>query len=614
MSLSFQPVNPVLVRDPRMILDNQRDYAILKAGSQTTWKQWNTTSISTTSMNFSCPPPSGSVVVDRKIYLFMPVRLTYTGIPPNGATLLNVSRDAPRAFPIASSLDTIQASINNQTISFNCADVIQALMHYNNDRDLKLGDYSMTPTMLDQSQSYSQLFGFVRNPLATFGDSVEDSVEQRGGFPFTIVQNPVSNGVNPVTCIIDVAFCEPIYMSPFYFGKSNSSGFFNVNSMDFTFNFVQNAANRMWSHDPNLNGVNNNLITASTFQIGGQNIAGPPFTPMIGGGSPLLLIQYITPQETQILSPQMAITYPYFDIQRFVTDSNNAVAPGVSQQYTSNNIQISSIPRRVYLYLRERNQDLYSSPSNTDTYFQIQNVTAQFLNKSGLLSSATVMDLYKMSKKNHCNMSWTQWSGGPVQVPGQFNIGATQMGTIGSVLCIEFATDIGLDSLDAPGKLLQSTLQITVTAKNISNRNIVPSLYVVPILEGTFTIQGLGASSTNIGVISSKDILDCQSKPWVNYADIEHVNGGDFWSGLKDFGKKIHDFVKSNRVISRVLASPLGTLGDIALGTVTGVPGLPVSKGLAALAHSQGYGMDHNGGLLIGGKRMSKAQLQRRLR
>lgn len=61
MSLSFQPVNPVLVRDPRTIIENQRDYAILKCGSQTTWKAWTSTSISTTSINFSTPPPSGKL-------------------------------------------------------------------------------------------------------------------------------------------------------------------------------------------------------------------------------------------------------------------------------------------------------------------------------------------------------------------------------------------------------------------------------------------------------------------------------------------------------------------------------------------------------------------------
>jgi hypothetical protein len=169
-----------------------------------------------------------------------------------------------------------------------------------------------------------------------------------------------------------------------------------------------------------------------------------------------------------------------------------------------------------------------------------------------------------------------------------------------------------LDSLESPGKLAQCTLQVTVTAKNMSSRTITPSLYIVPILEGTFTIQGLGSASTNIGVITSKDILDCQSKPWVNYNDVQHVNGGDFFSGLWDFGKKINDFLKRNKVISSVLKSPLGSMADVALSGLAGVP-IPASRPLAAIAEHYGYG-EGEGGVLIGGRRVSKRHLQKRLR
>lgn len=598
MSLSFDKVTPVLVRDPITILENKREYAVLKSGSQTSWKQWTSTSVSTTSINYSCPPPSGSVIVSRKVKHYIPMRLSFTGIPPNGLTLLNANRDAPRAFPLASSYETIQASINNQSVSFNCADVIQALMRFNVDEDLKEGDYSATPTFQDQSQQYADLYGAMRSPLQNYGDSVDESVMARGGFPFTIVQNPVSGGVNPVTAVVDVAFCENVYMSPFHFGKNESSGFFNVNTMDFTFNFVSNIANRVWSHMPTINGVAN-TITSSTCVFGGQN--GGPTTIFSGGQVPCLFIKYITPQETQILSPQQVLTYPYFDIQRYTT-TIGAVISGASAAYSSNNIQLSSIPRRIYIYLRAQNQDLYASPSLTDTYFQIQNVSIQFMNKNGLLSSCNMEQLYDMSKKNHCNMSWTQWSGGPVYKPADWT---ATLGTVGSILCIEFACDIGLDSLDAPGKLSQCMFQATVTAKNISDHTINTVLMIVPVLEGTFTIMGLGQASRNIGVLTSLDIAEAQASPWVDYNDIQHVNGGDFFSGLYNFGKNVHDFVKGHRIISKGLLSPLGTVLDV-------VTGLPISKPLGYVSKYMGYG-EGQGGVLVGGQGVSKKELRRRL-
>ena len=103
MSLSFQKLNTVLVRDPRTIVDNMRDYAILKSGSQTTWKQYTTTSVSTSSIQFSCPPPSGGIFVDRKQYFYLPIRLTMGGTSTaTGQTLLNANQDAPRSYPISS--------------------------------------------------------------------------------------------------------------------------------------------------------------------------------------------------------------------------------------------------------------------------------------------------------------------------------------------------------------------------------------------------------------------------------------------------------------------------------------------------------------------------------
>ena len=55
MSLSYERLQCVEVRDPRTILENKREYAILRAGSQTTFKTFTTTSISQSSIQFSCP-------------------------------------------------------------------------------------------------------------------------------------------------------------------------------------------------------------------------------------------------------------------------------------------------------------------------------------------------------------------------------------------------------------------------------------------------------------------------------------------------------------------------------------------------------------------------------
>lgn len=574
MSLSYQKLKPVLVRDPRTILTNEREYAVLRAGSQTTMKQFTTTSISNSSIQFSCPPPSGGIIVDRKIYLYLPVRLTFSGLAPIGSPLINMDQDSPRAWPLMGSIDTFQVTINNQSVSINIADIVHSLMHFNTDRDLTESDYSMTPNMLDQSQQYSSLFGAIRSPLASYGDSNDQSVMARGAFPFTIVSNPLSTSPTiPITAVVDMSLCEPLLLSPMYFGKDNGCGFFNVNTMDFNITFLGNAGFRMWSHDATSVGIPT-TISSITTQFNG--FSGPAFSyPDV---VPFMLFTYITPNETQIIPYNMPITYPYFDVQRFPTDTLSAAAVGVPKIYSSNNIQLNSIPRRMYIYLRRRNQDLFNTSAFTDTFLSIENISIQFQNKNGLLSSANKRQLYEMSLKNHCNMNWTQWSGGPVYNPNL----TSQYGTIGSIVAIEFASDIGLDSIEAPGKLGQYMLQVQVTATNISNdASLTPTLYIVVVSEGSFTIEGLGKASTNIGVITSQDILDAQSNPFVNYNDIQCVNGGNFLSGLKNFGreilsgaKNVNNFLREHKPIS----------------TISGLIPHPAAQSISQISRSLGYG------------------------
>lgn len=130
----------------------------------------------------------------------------------------------------------------------------------------------------------------------------------------------------------------------------------------------------------------------------------------------------------------------------------------------------------------------------------------------------------------------------------------------------------------------QFTLYVTCEYQNISNRDINPVLYLVPVLEGSFTVPCLGRALINIGVITSQDILDAHSKPWISYEDVESVNGGNWWSGVKNVLSKIHDFIKRHGLVSKGLE----------------MVHHPHAKKASAVAKALGYG-EGDGGVLIGG-------------
>jgi len=596
MSLNYpEKLNTVAVYDPRTIITNQRDYAILKGGQSVNFKQYTTTSISNSSLSFSCPPPSGSIIVDRKVKLLVPIRLTLTGPGVTGQALLQPGRDGPRAFGLMKSLQTVIITINNQTVSMNMADIISALLHYNTREEVKMQDYSTTPTTQDQYQEYSSGFGTSRNSLGLYGDAQDQSMTGNAGFPsFNIISNAPGSGV----AVVDIMFCENLFISPFIWGKHQAGGFYNVTTMDFTFNFLSGAnGNRFWSHDASSPG---GTITGTSFTIGGLN-GGPTSFSSTTGNSPVMLFEYITPNQQQIVGPMTSIPYPLFDVQEYQTNGPTFGAYGSGtdiQQIPSNNIQLSSIPRRIYVYVRQQNQDFYSSCSNTDTFFQIQSVNVQFQNQSGLLNSANMIQLYDMSVKNHCQDSWAQWSGGPVISPAPWGItgptGPVYQGTVGSVLCLEFGTDIALqDVLDAPGKLSASTLQIFVNCRNMAQSSITATLFIVTVSEGVFEVESLNRATQSIGVITSKDILDAVGKPGVDYQDAQDINGGDFFSGLKNFGQKIHDFIKQHKLVSRGLSAVGRVIPEARLATAP----------LGLLAQKYGYGEGEGEGVLVGGRR-----------
>ncbi len=651
MSLSYQRLKPVEVRDPRTILTNEREYAVLKSGSRTSFKTFTTSSVSQSSVQFSCPPPAGNIIVDRKITMTMPIRLTMTGhyngaLNSNlGIALLNPDTDAPRSFPLNSGIDTLKITINNQAVSIQISDMIHALMNFNTGDDVQMLDYSTTASATDQAQEYYMTHGSTRSPLGLYTSSDDKTIMGRGGFPFTIVSQTVTTALtNTLTSVVDFVVTEPFFLSPLYFGRHNASGFINVTSFDVNVTFLNQAGNRMWSHDCNSpwggpppvvsEGTTIDSIVA-TF----NNFTAPPFS-YSSQTQPLMNFTYITPQENQYIPYNLPITYPYFDVQRYVTDNNNPVIPGGIWNFNSNNIQLNSIPRRMYVYIRERNNDLLMNANASDAYFQINTpFNLQFQNDSGLMASASLYQLYQLAVDNNCKLSWEQWSGygmyGTTPIPGSMSTvlpnytlpnpwGNGYLGShapppdgalnvpgfvgVGTILCFEFATQIGLPSNLAPGSLGQFTLQINGTATNVNpSRNISPSLYIIVVSEGSFTIEGLGKCSTNIGVITQEDILTAKQSPWVSYHDIEDINGGNFLSGLKNFGREIlsiakpvNQFLRDNKVISTIASQ---------------IPH-PLAQAVGSVASKYGYGGCNNNmgsGVMTGGKHLSRKMLSRRM-
>ncbi len=519
-----------------------------------------------------------------------------------GINVLQSQYTAPRAYPLSSNMNTLQIDLNNTSFSINMSDTIQALLRYHNPDYLADGDMSLTPSKMDNTQQYSDTTNSNFNPLASVVDSgLSQGSNGRGAFPLVSQVNNISTGIgNDTTAQQVFNFCEDLFLSPMLFGTTcQESGFIGLQTFQLTINWL-NDLSRMISHNPAVSTFSSIIVTL---------------------GQPTLLFRYITPSPLEKI-PRFK-NYPYYEIQRYPTDANSAIASGASVILSSSNIQLNSIPRMMYIFARKRNSDLTNL--DTDTFLSIEKVSINWANNSGLLSNATKRDLYEMSKKNGCNLNWRAWSGENTF----FNSGGTvqQINGVGSVLAVEFGTDLAVGIDEAPGLNGTYQLQMEVNLTNRSANSVTPTLYVVVSNEGVFTIENNSAYS-QVGVISRQDVLNAQKQKGINYNDLRYMAGASFFRslsrGLKRIYKKASPIVKKAIRIGKTVAPYIKDIKKIAEMMGVGYDEaeeiynkMKRKKGKAyvggASARGKKRGRPKKGGILIGGRYVTKADLERAL-
>jgi hypothetical protein len=590
MSANIDPLNVVLTKDPIINLDNKRVYAVLRGGAEISYKRFVSTSFSTSTVNLTCPPPNPGVIVSRRVLFNQSMRLTFTGNGAGTGNLIQAGYDALRAMPLSSVINVLNVTLNNTSVSINMSDVISGFLRYNNDGDNKHTTFSMSPSCLDQAQRYADLIGTNRNPLSTYAEGSDQDVENRGAYDMVIVSN------TPTQAVIDVNLTEPLFLSPFLWQKSDKSGFIGLQNIDINITYNSDLS-RLWSRATNHPNTGLTNIAVSF-----NNVAS------YSNSAPALLFKYITPPATMMLPN--AISYPFSVIDRFPTDFGSIPANSGTVTLNSQNIQFQGIPKKIYIYVRRSNNT--QNVTTTDTFFSIEKVNVNFNNRAGLLSSASKQDLYEISRKNGCQLSWMQWSGYAMTNSGtNFN----RVGSVGSVLCLCPGTDLSLGPLEAPGLLSTLQFQIDVEVRNVNQVDaIVPTLYIVPVYEGTFSVISQ-RSITQTNVLTKQDVLNADEKPQVSYEKYYNQleGSGDFLGDLKYVMDEPWDR----------LIKPVGKeLLPLALSGAKKFLGLGAeSGGEYMMEEMEGEGMMRkmkgkgakSAGILLGGAKMSRAELKNKL-
>lgn len=531
-------INPVLVKDKRINqITDQVDYAVYSGASQNTYQQFPATTQSASNISFNVQVPSENIVVDRNLLISSQVNfnIAITNVPA-GTIAFNIgSNDALQAFALNKLFTTSSATINNTNVSVNTQDVIDALLKQMDVDELQKWQ-GMTPVFTDGAYKFFSDAQTTNNsPLSGYQtSSINNLYLPRGAHPITVNSYwRVSGGTPSVsltsTGITDVFYfncsvnlTEPLIgLSPFLFGADNqynSQGLVGINSINIVLN-VDGSCKRFWS---TANGY--------TYNVSLGNVANATIgaTAKNAFENTNLLLNFLSTQPTDLVKAKNVVAYS--DYPRYITSNLATVPASSSITYSSQNIQLNQIPDRLFIYVRKQMSN--QTVADSATFVPIKNISVNFSNASGLLASATQMDLWKMSVENGLKMNWYEFSGYATKQ------NATQLGlrvaTGGSVLVLNPSKDLSLPSYCSNGSIGMWSLQFNITVENTSAITFTPEIVVVCQNSGVFVTQS-GSSSIYTGLLTKQMVLDASATPALDSGELDRLVGGlNMSSGLKN--------------------------------------------------------------------------------
>lgn len=549
----------VLVKDSVIgDITSDIDFAVKSGASQCTYQRFPSTSSSNSSLIFNVQVPSENVVIGRDVLVTtgLTFSVTASAVPPAGIPFSIGTGLSLQAFPFNELLTTASVQINNTTCSINMQDVLPSIMRMNDSRELYRWN-STTPSLPDQAYGvYSDAVGAQNNPLAGYANASYD-VDQvpRGAFPLQVVRwylnGAVQAGIVPtnttganatIVVVLSTIVTEPIFLSPFIYGNPeyNQQGFLGINNMAFTFN-VDATAKRLCSAT-----TAGSLITA--IALGDPILGTSVFAPTaFGAGSalqalnataPSLLFKFLSTQPSDLVQTKNIV--PYMDFPRYITSSaNNPSCPTLTTTVlTTSNLQINQIPDLFIINVRKQmNAQTIFDPAG---FMAITGISINLNNQSGLLSSASAYDLWKMSVRNGSTQSWAEFSGlAQKNVPTAVN--GTIIPTTGALLVINPAYDLSLPDYISCGSLGNYNFQANITVYNQLQTQS-PEIVVICVNSGIFSTQQ-GVSAVYTGILTKEMVLSSKSggqADAMHSAEVARMIGGQMLnaplSAMRRFG------------------------------------------------------------------------------
>jgi len=518
-----------LLRDPKLSqITDKQVYAVTQGASNNTFQQFQAVSATSSSVVFNVQIPSQSIVVNREVYIRaqdFSFHLNITG-GLAGDTVFNLGlTDSLAPFPLTMLFNTLSSQINNTNVSETIGDILPQLLRMNDSRELYRWN-SGTPTLPDQAYlNYSDATLSNNNPLAGFNTASYDVCQvPRGAFPpnSVVLTQYTSAGVVVVTATPEVIvttgnfviaqlsydLIEPIFLSPFIFSNPeyNLGGLVGINTLNLVAQL--NSGQRIFRSGAGF---------TSTVSLGVYGGSSNPFV-----GQCEMLINFLSTQSTDLIPSRSVV--PYMSYPRYLTTATNSVASLASTSITSANLQLNQIPDKFIICVRKPMNS--QTTADSDSFFKINSIQISLNNQSGLLSTATPYDLWRLSCEAGSSQSFLEFNGEAL------NNSATSVGslvsTTGSLLVLSPSQCLSLPAMLSSGSIGQFNFQITLNVTNPYGSTITPEIVIITANSGIMVNQN-GSSAVYTGILTRQMVVDTattQNVPSVEIPEYTRMVGG----------------------------------------------------------------------------------------
>lgn len=537
--MSSADFSTVLVKDDRLAnLTDKITYAVNKGAQQVTVAEFPATSQSPSSHVYNIVVPSLETVVDRRCMWTSTVVLKITAtVAADKQAIKYGIRDCLGPMPLHSLVNTLTATINNNTVSLNMRDVLPAMLRMLENRELAMYN-NTTPVAYDTYLNYSDMKDANNNAFGGFNLVSDPSIHPRGSYAldgiaedlaFTTALSPGVAGASLLkTAYVKFTVSEPLLLSPFIFAnpQSNNQGMYGIQNMSFNMNLGD--AKRVWRH------YDGGASTINTVEV--QEFVNSKLT-----------FNFLTCHPSDQLSSRCVV--PYYECPRYISTGLGQIdalpaasALGVrpiskSVTYSSTTISLNQIPDKLIIYLRK------PSPTwtDSDSFLPITKININWNNNTGVCSSFNQIDLWRASVEAGSNQSFDEFRGFAYRANLDNGVDEKTDGTgagkivptCGSVLMLNMGQHINLvEDYYAPGSIGQFSLQVNITVENYSSANINPEMVLICMNSGSFATER-GTSSTYTALLTKEDVLAASMTEPVSRSDVKRLVGGGFLDSLK---------------------------------------------------------------------------------